>query len=66
MPDAHLIARLHVEVGFSGALRADEAEARLAAFAQGQALQIIDELFDEACSPDEVWRLDALDRKSVV
>lgn len=60
MPDAHLIEHLHVDVGFDGALPADEGEARLAAFMQGPALRIVDELFDEACAPDEVWRIDEL------
>jgi len=60
MPEAHLIEHLHVEVGFAGGLPASEAEERLAAFAQGPALRIIDELFDEACGPDEVWRIDEL------
>jgi len=60
MPDAHLVEHLHVEVGFGGGLEAPEAEARLAAFAQGPALRIIDELFDAACGPDEVWRIDEL------
>jgi hypothetical protein len=63
MPDAHLIEHLHIDVGFDGALpadEADEAEVRLAAFMQGPALRIVDELFDEACAPDEVWRIDEL------
>src|SRR3954469_5857520 len=60
MPDAHLIEHLHVEVGFGGGLEAPEAEARLAAFAQGPALGIIDELFGAARGPDEVWRIDEL------
>jgi len=60
MPDSHLVEHLHVEVGFAGGLPAPEAEARLAAFAQGPALRILDALFDEACAPDEVWRIDAL------
>jgi len=60
MPDAHLVEHLHVEVGFVGGLAVPEAEARLAAFAQGPALRIIDALFDAACGPDEVWRIDEL------
>lgn len=60
MPDAHLIEHLHVEVDFDAGLPADEAESRLAAFMQGPALRIVDELFDEACAPDEVWRIDEL------
>ncbi|KRB16303.1 hypothetical protein ASE08_25615 [Rhizobacter sp. Root16D2] len=60
MPDAHLVEHLHVEVGFGGGLEVPEAEARLAAFVQGPALRIIDALFDAACGPDEVWRIDEL------
>ena len=56
----HLIEHLQVDAAFDGGLAAPEAEARLAAFAQGEALRIIDDLFDAACGPDEVWHIDEL------
>ncbi len=60
MTDSHLIEHLQVDIGIAGDAPLPDAETRLAAFAQGPALQIIDALFDEACAGDEVWRIDTL------
>ncbi|MDR7334596.1 contractile injection system tape measure protein [Roseateles asaccharophilus] len=59
-PSPHLIERLTLDTGFGAGIAPHEAEARLATCAQGPLLQVIDDVFDACCPPDEHWRLDEL------
>jgi Contractile injection system tape measure protein len=59
-PSPHLIERLTLDTGFGYGIAPEDAERRLAACAQGPLLQVVDEVFDACCPPDEHWRLDEL------
>jgi hypothetical protein len=61
MLGAHLIEDLCFDVGFDSEPQAFDGQARLAAFAQGPALRIIDQLFDAAQADGEVLRMERLE-----
>ncbi|MCE4554331.1 contractile injection system tape measure protein [Roseateles cellulosilyticus] len=59
-PSPHVVERLTFDMCCCTGLAPQEAEARLAACAQGPLLRVIDEVFDACCPADEHWRLDEL------
>ncbi|UXH79416.1 contractile injection system tape measure protein [Roseateles amylovorans] len=62
MPEGHVIEHLEAaaDLRVPMALHAETAT-RWQDFAQGPALTIVDELFNEFSGPDEIWRLSSLD-----
>ncbi len=59
--EAHVVQDLRFEVEFESQDQAFDEQERLSAFAQGPALRIVEEAFDEALAPGEVLRLELLD-----
>ncbi len=61
MSKAHVVQELCLEVDFDSEDQAFDAQERLAAFAQGLALRVLDEEFSRALGQDAVLRLPALE-----
>ena len=65
MHDSHLVESMHIEIDFgqlpSGPRDSESAQACLAHFMRGTALEIVDAVFDAALPMEDVWRLDRLD-----
>ena len=59
--EGHVVQDLRFEVEFESQDQAFEEQERLSTFAQGPALRIVEEAFDEALAPGEVLRLELLD-----
>ncbi len=65
MHDTHLVESLLIDIDFdhlpAGPRDGEEAQACLATFMRGTALEIVDAVFDAALPTEDVWRIDALD-----
>ena len=65
MHDTHLVESLSIDIDFahlpSGPRDSEDAQACLATFMRGTALEIVDAVFDAALPTQDVWRLDRLD-----
>ena len=65
MHDTHLVEALQIDIAFdhlpTGPRDNEDAQACLATFMRGTALEIVDAVFDAALPMDDVWRIDRLD-----
>src|SRR5665213_4059925 len=61
MTQRHRIETFTLECGFAGENLAWSQQSRLEDFMRGPAQAVIAEVFERACDPDEVWRIDRLE-----